>query len=365
MANYSDIKGFTVQTLSSDTAASAAATGSWSSGGNLNTARQSARGMGGSQTASIIISGSPGGGNTADVELYDGSSWTETTNVNTARRLGAAAAQTYDEALYIGGYTSTNVTNVESWNGSSWTEVAEFNTLRRSASGAGTNDAGLYMGGLPPGGSSVALNESWNGSSWTEVNDLNNARRNSGSTGISTAALLAGGYGSTYINKTESWDGTNWTELANQNTTRAGGLGGTYTDALFFGGTTGTAQVTVTEAWNGTSWTEVNDMGTARQDLAGSGATSIAALAAGGYTSTDIANTEEFTASSVFSKQVEGQLYFNSTTNTFKETIKDIPAGTWASVNGLNTGRSENGAAGSATDALCFGGRPSSSLIQM
>ena len=39
MAKYSDIKGFTVQTLSSDTAASAIAAGSWASGGALNTAR--------------------------------------------------------------------------------------------------------------------------------------------------------------------------------------------------------------------------------------------------------------------------------------------------------------------------------------
>ena len=327
MSEYKGIKGFQVQTRTEDPGPTEAQTGdfyynsstgqfktinsggapigTWASGGNMNTARQSGRGMGGSQIASIIISGSPGpGSNTANVELYDGSSWTETTNVNTARRLGAAAAQTYNEALYMGGYTSTNVTNVESWDGSSWTEVAEFNTLRRSASGAGTNDSGLYIGGMPPGGSSVALNESWNGSSWTEVNDLNNARRNSGSTGIRTAALVAGGYGSTYINKTESWDGTNWTELANQNTTRAGGLGGTYTDALFFGGTTGTAQVTVTEAWNGTSWTEVSDMATGRQDLAGSGANSSAALAAGGYTSTTVATTEEFTAADFAIKTV-------------------------------------------------------------
>ena len=38
MAKYSDIKGFTVQTLSSDPAASQAAGGSWASGGNINNA---------------------------------------------------------------------------------------------------------------------------------------------------------------------------------------------------------------------------------------------------------------------------------------------------------------------------------------
>ena len=36
MANYKDIKGFHVQSLSTDPAASQAAGGSWSSGGNLN-----------------------------------------------------------------------------------------------------------------------------------------------------------------------------------------------------------------------------------------------------------------------------------------------------------------------------------------
>ena len=39
MSKYKEIKGFKVQTLASDTAASVAATGTtWSSGGNLNTA---------------------------------------------------------------------------------------------------------------------------------------------------------------------------------------------------------------------------------------------------------------------------------------------------------------------------------------
>ena len=39
MAKYSDIKGFTVQTVSTDPAASAAAGGTWASGGSLPTAK--------------------------------------------------------------------------------------------------------------------------------------------------------------------------------------------------------------------------------------------------------------------------------------------------------------------------------------
>ena len=41
----------------------------------------------------------------------------------------------------------------------------------------------------------------------------------------------------------------------------------------------------------------------------------------------------------VFSKQIEGQLFFNSTANAFKETITDFPGATWASGGALNTAR--------------------------
>ena len=50
MAKYSDIKGFTVQTVSTDPAASAAASGSWASGGDMNTTHAYA-GAAGTQTA--------------------------------------------------------------------------------------------------------------------------------------------------------------------------------------------------------------------------------------------------------------------------------------------------------------------------
>ena len=68
------------------------------------------------------------------------------------------------------------------------------------------------------------------------------------------------------------------------------------------------------------------------------------------------AATEEWTAPAVFNQQVEGQLYFNSTTNTFKETVKDPTAGTWASSGGLNENRALSGGSGVQTAAIYFGG---------
>ena len=58
MSKYKEIKGFKVQTLASDTAASVVSTGSWSAGGNLNSARMSGGGNG-SQTASFTNSTHP------------------------------------------------------------------------------------------------------------------------------------------------------------------------------------------------------------------------------------------------------------------------------------------------------------------
>ena len=122
MANYSDIKGFTVQTLSTDTIASQAAGGSWASGGSLNTARESTAG-GGTQTAAFAAGGNPG---TTSHEQYNGSSWTETTEFNQAK-YGAASGGTTTASLVFGGYSTTYLATTETWNGSAWTEVNDLN----------------------------------------------------------------------------------------------------------------------------------------------------------------------------------------------------------------------------------------------
>ena len=93
----------------------------------------------------------------------------------------------------------------ESWNGTSWTEVGDLNTARYSLSGTGgSNTNGLVFGGTPP----VRTNtEVWNGSSWTELSDLATARQGvaPGSSFGTTDTFAAGGYpGSVSI--TEEWN---------------------------------------------------------------------------------------------------------------------------------------------------------------
>ena len=90
MANYKEIQGFPIQNLSSDPVPYAQEladnpyAGVWSSGGTMNTARQRL-GAAGTITAAIAFGGiSPA--TTAVTESYDGSTWTEVNDLNTARR---------------------------------------------------------------------------------------------------------------------------------------------------------------------------------------------------------------------------------------------------------------------------------------
>ena len=54
---------------------------------------------------------------------------------------------------------------------------------------------------------------------------------------------------------------------------------------------------------------------------------------------------------------IEGQMWFNSTTQTLKGAeAGGIPVGTWASGGNFNTGRSDLGATGDSSDALIFAG---------
>jgi hypothetical protein len=101
MAEYKGIKGFKVQTVSTDPAASIIATGTWAAGGDLNTAR----------------------------------AW-----------LGGAGIQT--ASLGFGGSTPAATGVTESYNGTSWTEVNDLNTARMALSGTGTQTAALGAGGI-------------------------------------------------------------------------------------------------------------------------------------------------------------------------------------------------------------------------
>jgi len=241
-------------------------TGSWATGGNLNTGRR-AMGGAGIQTAALGFGGweflpsPPYSLFHTLTESYDGTSWTEITDINNARGF-AGSGGTQTSALLFGGYNGSDLGNTESWNGSAWTEVNDLNTSRRALGGGGTTTSALAFGGSA---APKQQTETWNGTSWTEVNDLNTGRQGLAGFGIATSAIAATGEIPPRTNAAESWNGTSWTTVSNTNRTGdgAGAVGTNNTAGLIFGGFDGgpaDARTNITESWNGTSWTEEADL---------------------------------------------------------------------------------------------------------
>ena len=314
----------------------------------------------GTQTASIYAGGAttpPANGNQVNTTYkYDGTNWTAGNNMNETRFDGAGFG-TQTAAIAATGAKnpgSGRTSAVESYDGTNWTEIAEVNSQRYGAFGAGVQTSGLIASGYD--GSYRAYTETWNGTAWTEVGDLNSAGADRFGGGTSTANIATGGInsaGTAVVAIAELWDGSAWTETSDLNTARSQGAGsGIYTNALVFGGTVPNGAKT--ELFDGSSWTELADLSTARIMGGGSPAgTSETALYMGGATPTGVANTEEWSAPAVFNKQVEGQLFYNSTANAFKETILDIPNAAWSSGGNLNTGR--GGSFGYGTEGTTMG----------
>ena len=271
-------------------------TGAWATGGSMPSGRSANPTGAGTQTASVVFGGNPAGNVTL---TYNGTAFATPGNNLNDGRYNSIGLGTSTAAFNVAGVPTTNPAPqsvaVESWNGSSWTEIAEVNTGRSALSAAGnstTSSALVFAGETAT--AKVAITESWDGSSWSEVADMNTARKQAGGFGTSTSAIVAGGYISTNSNAVESWDGTSWTEVAECTAKdNMGECGVSGVLGQIFGGS---PFVAVTQQWNGTSWTEVADLSTARDQLAGTGNSTITALAAGGRTPGGaVANTEEWT----------------------------------------------------------------------
>jgi len=272
MTTYKEINGTNIEAVSSDPAnpvegqvwynstdnvvkgAAVTTAASWSTGGVLNTPRYEFQGVG-TQTAGLFISGNSPGGYRSEVELYNGTSFSETGDINTAtRNFGAAGTST--SAVIWGGQADVDMT--ETWNGSSWTSAAAIPGNRYGAQG---NIGASSTSAISCGGNNGSNNTfEWDGSSWTALPNMNVTREHGSGQGIVTAGLTFAG--APNVVNTELWNGSAWTELADLNLGRrlAGGMGGSSTVAFCVSGDG--IPTSDTEQWNGTSWTEVANLNT-------------------------------------------------------------------------------------------------------
>jgi hypothetical protein len=317
MATYKGLRGLTIRTVAGDASPLIAGdiwynsssrkirgaklpVGAWASSTAVNTGRRSMAATG-QNTEAVLIAGGIGGNQLN--EVWNGSSWTEAGDLNTAKHYHGGFGTT-TSAIMVGGIQAglpdpNHVAVAESWDNSSWTEVADLNTTRAQHAGAGvSNTSGTVFGGggwtSSPMDTVFAIQEEWNGTAWSEEADLNTARFGTSGTGTVTAALCASGSPPPSPSTTvESWNGTAWTEQPDVNSGRtSGGLAGTTTSAIFYGGYGG---LQLTEQYDGSSWTEAADLPANKAGMGSVGASAQSAFSASGYNnSANVTASEEW-----------------------------------------------------------------------
>jgi len=305
MADYKAIKGFTIQEVDGDPTSiegqvwynaitgklkgAGLAAGTWATGTVVNTGRANGIMSGGTYTAAIISGGNllPPVYLSALTEEWDGSSWTESGDLN-QRRDHLTGMGTTTAALAIGGHYFTPfpytpgqphtgypaATLSETYDGSSWTETGDLPAARAYGGACGITTAGLYIGGLalpPISPRDRAETFEYDGTSWTDASaDTGSSYYDHGATGTATAAIWAGGvnYTPPITSRADSqtYDGSSWTDAPDINTARKfyNHISGIQTDAIFFGGHSPSTPgfTKQTEVFDGTSWTETTDLNT-------------------------------------------------------------------------------------------------------
>ena len=121
--------------------------------------------------------------------------WASAAAMNTARKALGGAYGTTTAGLVAGGHSTPNagITDSEEFDGSSWTEGPNMNTARGWIACCGTQTAALYYGGNPGGAVTTSL--SYDGTNWITSPSMAQARAMMGSSagGTSTAALASSG----------------------------------------------------------------------------------------------------------------------------------------------------------------------------
>ena len=271
----------------------AAGAGTWSSGGNLNTARYRMQGGAGSLSAGVVMGGATAPA-TAAVEEYDGTSFTTVEAYPTVQPdIGVCGVQTL--ALCVGGGSGDGSNLTFEYDGTNFTTGGDYPTAASRVAVCGVQTSALAIGGQTPGSPTYVNNTfEYDGTAWTAGGDYPAVTVNGGASGTQTAALKFGG-GPGNLVATNTYNGTAFSTVSSMNVGK-GEMGfsgnGTQTLSLAFKGAPTTNS---TESWDGTSWTEVNDLATNRSSM-GSFGTGTQAMSAGGTSpgTGTIATTEEW-----------------------------------------------------------------------
>ncbi len=225
-------------------------------------------------------------------DLGDGA-WVQETSMNTERQ-GAVGVGRSKGTLAAGGSTRSDLggisTAVELYNGSSWSAATGLNTGTRDSGGVGVSYAALVFGGRAENGSFQTRSENFDGSTWSVGAALTQAESQVGDAGVAKAALSFGG--NDYDNRTERYNGTAWSVQVggdlNTGKAMSRGLGpqnaclaisGVPPGAALSGG--GTVPIADTEKFNGFSWSNATPVNHVRKMFSAAGTQNVGLVANG------------------------------------------------------------------------------------
>ena len=255
----------------------------WASGGTLNTARQRTGGFGAAQTSAVTAAGAtaPPASALNKTEEYNGTSWSEVNNVNTARfNMTAFGTEPAGVLAGVGTPSVTYGGTTEEYNGTTWTTVNPYAAPGANyRSSNGTLTAGLLAGGVSPAPAEMTnAVEEYDGTNWSTGNNLPQYQAYNNQAGSQTAAINGGGSagpaapGPVSANAISlEYDGTNWTAGPNGNlysdrTASFNGGSGTQTAAMFVGG-----DGVGTTTYDGTTFASAPTVAAARGDTSAAG----------------------------------------------------------------------------------------------
>ena len=268
----------------------------WASAPSLGTARRQVGGFGHTTTTAVCVCGQNPPA-LSNVEEYDGSSWSEVTNMPVAR-VKPFASGTLTAGLAGGGEsgpTPTSAPSAAEYDGTNWTATPAIPQAATDSTSFGLQTATVMCIGVPSPTTAVF---DYNGSTWTAGTATPIQMASSSGNGVETAGLV---YTGAALSTSESlaYNGSSWTSagaLIAARSRSAEAVGAPSTAALFFAGNNPTSTTKAeTYGYDGTSWSTRPNMATARRGLGGAGINT-ASLAFAGYTGTaDTAVSEEFT----------------------------------------------------------------------
>ena len=237
----------------------------FSTGGNLSTARWAFAGAGCSQNAALAF-----GGWTPSVvsctEEYNGTSWSGGGALIAAVACQGSAGTLQNAALSFGGCspTFTRVSSTEEYNGTSWSAGGSLITVTAGLSGNGSQNSAIAVGGQNP--SLLTCTEEYNGTSWAAGGALITGRRNHAvAASFQNDALTWGGCAPYANTKVEKYNGTSWASYTDKNSKNYNhGALGFSTYALSTGGYNpyGTPQF-FSEFYDGDVWKQAGPLITA------------------------------------------------------------------------------------------------------